>query len=115
MNADDIGDTGDTDQGDITGSNVYTFYYSYDSSLDAIVLTVRTKNPIKSFGNTTSHTFSSPYDNTVLNTSNPQLGSSLESAIATMNSVGGYNLSASDTKAKLNLIPASALRWNGAK
>lgn len=102
--ADDIGDTGDTGQGDITGSNVYTFYYSYDSSLDAIVLTVRTKNPIKSFGNTTSHTFSSPYDNTVLNTSNPQLGSSLESAIATMNSVGGYNLSASDAKAKLNAL-----------
>lgn len=102
--ADDIGDTGDTGQGDITGSNVYTFYYSYDSSLDAIVLTVRTKNPIKSFGNTTSHTFSSPYDNTVLNTSNPQLGSSLESAISTMNSVGGYNLSASDAKAKLNAL-----------
>lgn len=102
--ADDIGDTGDTDQGDVTGSNVYTFYYSYDSGADAIVLTVRTKNPIKSFGNTTSHTFSSPYDNTVLNTSNPQLGSSLESAIATMNSVGGYNLSASDAKAKLNAL-----------
>ena len=68
--ADDIGDTGDTDQGDVTGSNVYTFYYSYDSGADAIVLTVRTKNPIKGFGNTTSHTYSSPYDNTVLNTSN---------------------------------------------
>lgn len=102
--ADDIGDTGDTGQGDITGSNVYTFYYSYDSSFDAIVLTVRTKNPIKSFGYTTSHTFSSPYDNTVLNTSNPQLGSSLEGAIATMNSVGGYNLSASDAKSKLNAL-----------
>lgn len=102
--ADDIGDTGDTDQGDITGSNVYTFYYSYDSGADAIVLTVRTKNPIKGFGNTTSHTFSSPYDNTVLNTSNPQLGSSLEGAIATMNSVGNYNLSASDAKAKLNAL-----------
>lgn len=102
--ADDIGDTGDTDQGDITGSNVYTFYYSYDSGADAIVLTVRTKNPIKGFGNTCSHTFSSPSDTTVLNTSNPLLGSSLESAIATMNSVGGYNLSASDAKAKLNAL-----------
>lgn len=102
--ADDIGDTGDTDQGDITGSNVYTFYYSYDSGADAIVFTVRTKNPIKGFGNTCSHTFSSPSDTTVLNTSNPQLGSSLESAIATMNSVGGYNLSASDAKAKLNAL-----------
>ena len=102
--ADDIGDTGDTDQGDVTGLNVYTFYYSYDSSLDAIVLTVRTKNPINGFGNTCSHTFSSPSDTTVLNTSNPQLGSSLESAIATMNSVGGYNLSASDAKAKLNAL-----------
>lgn len=102
--ADDIGDTGDTDQGDVTGSNVYTFYYSYDSGADAIVLTVRTKNPINGFGNTCSHTFSSPSDTTVLNTSNPQLGSSLESAIATMNSVGGYNLSASDAKAKLNAL-----------
>ena len=102
--ADDIGDTGDTDQGDVTGSNVYTFYYSYDFSLDAIVLTVRTKNPINGFGNTCSHTFSSPSDTTVLNTSNPQLGSSLESAIATMNSIGGYNLSASDAKAKLNAL-----------
>lgn len=102
--ADDIGDTGDTDQGDVTGSNVYTFYYSYDSGADAIVLTVRTKNPIKGFGNTCSHTFSSPSDTTVLNTSNPKLGSSLESAIATMNSVGGYNLSASDAKAKLNAL-----------
>lgn len=102
--ADDIGDTGDTDQGDVTGSNVYTFYYSYDSGADAIVLTVRTKNPIKGFGNTCLHTFSSPSDTTVLNTSNPKLGSSLESAIATMNSVGGYNLSASDAKAKLNAL-----------
>lgn len=102
--ADDIGDTGDTDQGDVTGSNVYTFYYSYDSGADAIVLTIRTKNPIKGFGNTCSHTFSSPSDTTVLNTSNPKLGSSLESAIATMNSVGGYNLSASDAKAKLNAL-----------
>lgn len=102
--ADDIGDTGDTDQGDVTGSNVYTFHYSYDSGADAIVLTVRTKNPIKGFGNTCSHTFSSPSDTTVLNTSNPQLGSSLESAIATMNSVGGYNLSVSDAKAKLNAL-----------
>jgi len=102
--ADDIGDTGGTDQGNITGGNTYTFYYSYDSSSDAIVLTVVTKNPIAGFGNTTSHTFSSPSDQTVLNTQNPILGSSLESAIATMNAVGGYNLSASDAKAKLNAL-----------
>lgn len=99
--ADDIGDTGDTDQGNIGGSNVYTFYYSYNASVDAIVLTVNTKNPIKDFGNTCSHTFLSPSDSTVLNTSNPQLGSSLESAISAMNSAGGYNLSAADAKAKL--------------
>jgi len=99
--ADDIGDTGDTDQGNIGGSNVYTFYYSYNSSVDAIVLTVNTKNPIKGFGNTCSHTFLSPSDSTVLNTSNPKLGSSLESAISAMNSAGGYNLSAADAKAKL--------------
>lgn len=102
--ADDVGDTGGTGQGNITGSNTYTFYYSYDSGLDAIVLTVVTKRPIAGFGNTTSHTFSSPSDQTVLNTQNPILGSSLESAIATMNAVGGYNLSASDAKAKLNAL-----------
>lgn len=100
--ADSIGGTGDTDQGDKTGSNVYTFYYYYNSSHDAIELTVNTKNPIKGFGNTTSHTYSSPSDGTVLNTANPQLGRSLESAIADMNSVGGYNLSATDAKAALN-------------
>lgn len=102
--ADDIGDTGDTDQGNIGGSNVYTFYYSYNASVDAIVLTVNTKNPIKGFGNTCSHTFLSPSDSTVLNTSNPQLGGSLESAISAMNSAGGYNLSASDAKAKLGAL-----------
>lgn len=102
--ADDIGDTGDTGQGNIGGSNVYTFYYSYNASVDAIVLTVNTKNPIKGFGNTCSHTFLSPSDSTVLNTSNPQLGSSLESAISAMNSAGGYNLSAADAKAKLGSL-----------
>lgn len=102
--ADDIGDTGDTDQGNIGGSNVYTFYYSYNASVDAIVLTVNTKNPIKGFGNTCSHTFLSPSDSTVLNTSNPQLGGSLESAISAMNSAGGYNLAAADAKAKLGAL-----------
>lgn len=102
--ADDIGDTGDTGQGNITGGNSYTFYYSYDSSKDAIVLTVKTKNPIGGFGNTTSHTFSSPSDSTVLNTAHPSLGSSLESAVAEMNRAGGYNLPFSTVAAKLNAL-----------
>ncbi|MDD3240017.1 MAG: InlB B-repeat-containing protein, partial [Lachnospira sp.] len=102
--ADSIGDTGGTGQGNITGTNVYTFYYVYDSANDAIELKVTTLRAIASFGNTTSHTFTSPSDQTVLNTSNPKLGSSLESAIATMNSAGGYNLSATDAKAALNAL-----------
>ena len=100
--ADDIGDVGGTDQGNIGGTNVYTFSYIYDSSTDAIELQVTTKNPINSFGGTTSHTFTSPYDQTTLHTKNPRLGSSLESAISTMCSVGGYNLNVSDVKAALN-------------
>ena len=99
--ADGIGDTGDTDEGDITGSNVYTFYYNYNSSHDAIELTVKTKNPIKGFGNTTSHTFSSPSDSTVLNTKNPTLGRSLDDAISDMIRIGGYQMSVADAKAEL--------------
>lgn len=99
--ADDIDDTGGTDGGG-SGTNVYTFYYSYDSSKDAIVLTVNTKRPINSFGNTTSHTFTSPSDNTYIPSSNPVLGSSLEGAIATMNAAGGYDLDTATVKAKLN-------------
>lgn len=99
--ADDIDDTGGTDGGG-SGTNVYTFYYSYDSSKDAIVLTVNTKRPINSFGNTTSHTFTSPSDNTYIPSSNPVLGSSLEDAIATMNAAGGYDLDTATVKAKLN-------------
>lgn len=100
--ADDIGDVGGTDQGDIGGTNVYTFSYIYDASSDSIQLRVDTKNPIKSFGNTTSHTFSSPSDQTVLNTKNPRLGNSLENAIASMNAYGGYNLNVSLVKSALN-------------
>ena len=100
--ADGIGDTGGTDIGDIGGTNVYTFSYSYDAGADAIKLTVTTLRPLNSFGGTTSHTFNSPSDQTVLNTQNPRLGSSLDSAIATMNAVGGYNLSVASAKAALN-------------
>ncbi|MDD3138680.1 MAG: InlB B-repeat-containing protein [Lachnospiraceae bacterium] len=100
--ADDIGDTGDTGQGDIGGTNVYTFSYIYDFSRDAIELQVTTKKPIKAFGNTTSHTFTSPSDQTTLNTQNPRLGNSLENAISSMISSGGYNLSVVTVKAKLN-------------
>lgn len=99
--ADDIDDTGGTDGGG-SGTNVYTFYYSYDSGKDAIVLTVNCLRPINDFGNSTSHTFGSASDSTYIPSSNPRLGSSLESAISAMNSAGGYNLSISDVKAKLN-------------
>lgn len=99
--ADDIGDTGDTDRGDIGGTNTYTFYYNYDSRSDSIQLTVRTLRPIHSFGNTTSHTFSSPSDDTVLNTSSPVCGSSLDSAISSMISQGGYDFSVATVKSKL--------------
>ena len=100
--ADDVGDTGGTGQGDITGTNVYTFNYIYDSARDAIELQVVTKNPISSFGNTNTHTYTSPSDQLVLHTQNPICGNSIDNAITTMNSVGGYNLSVSDVKAKLN-------------
>ncbi|MGI6502136.1 MAG: InlB B-repeat-containing protein [Anaerostipes sp.] len=102
--ADDVGDTGGTGQGDITGTNVYTFNYIYDSSRDAIELQVVTKNPISSFGNTNSHTYTSPSDQLVLHTQNPICGNTIDNAIATMNAVGGYNLSVSDLKAKLNAL-----------
>lgn len=100
--ADDIGDTGGTGQGTITGTNVYTFNYIYDSANDAIELQVVTKNPISSFGNTNTHTYTSPADQLVLHTQNPICGNSIDNAIATMNAVGGYNLSVSDVKAALN-------------
>ncbi|SHJ62117.1 InlB B-repeat-containing protein [Parasporobacterium paucivorans] len=100
--ADDIGDTGGTDQGNATGTNIYTFSYIYDAGNDAIELRVDTKNPLNSFENTTSHTYTSPSDQIVLYTQNPICGNSIENAIATMNAVGGYNLSVSDVKAALN-------------
>lgn len=103
VRADDIDDTGGTDGGG-SGTNVYTFYYGYDSSKDAIVLTVNTKRPINSFGNTTSHTFSGPNDNTYIPSSNPTLGSSLETAILAMDIYGGYELDISDVKSKLNAL-----------
>jgi len=99
--ADDVGDTGDTDIGDIGGTNVYTFSYNYDSSLDAICLTVTTKHPLSSFGNTCSHTFTSASDTTTLHTKNPRLGTSLESAIQSMITNGGYNLTVDQVKTKL--------------
>lgn len=101
---DNIGDTGGTGEGGITGSNVYTFSYIYDASNDAIELKVDTKNPIKGFGNTIGHTFTSPSDKTVLNTKNPRLGNSLDNAVASMNAVGGYNLSVSYVKSALNSL-----------
>ncbi len=102
--ADTVGEVGGTDQGNTSGSNVYTFYYQYNANVDAIVLKVTTKRAISSFGNSTSYTYTSPSDDVVLNTQNPVLGSSLENAIADMNSAGGYDLSVSDVKATLNKL-----------
>ena len=99
--ADSIDDAGGTGEGNISGTNVYTFSYVYDGTLDAIVLKVDTTKPVKAFGNKCTYTFSGPNDNVTLNTKNPQLGSSLESAIQTMNVYGGYNLSVDDAKAAL--------------
>ena len=96
--ADSIGDVGGTGQGDIGGTNVYTFSYIYRADLDAIVLRVDTTKAVSSFCGTT-YTFTSPDDNLTLHTKNPHLGSSLESAIEAMNAAGGYNLSAADAKA----------------
>ena len=101
--ADSIGDVGGTGQGDIGGTNVYTFSYIYRADLDAIVLRVDTTKAVSSFGGTT-YTFTSPDDNLTLHTKNPHLGSSLESAIEAMNAAGGYNLSAADAKAKLGQL-----------
>ena len=99
--ADDIG-AGGTGQGNIGGTNVYTFSYIYDSGNDAIELRVDTKNPLNSFGGTTSHTYTSPSDQIVLHTQYPQLGSSLDGAISDMINAGGYNLTVSEVKSKLN-------------
>ena len=100
--ADGVGDTGGTEQGDIGGTNVYTFSYIYDKSKDAIELKVTTKYPLSCFDNTNCHIYTSPSDDLVLNTKHPILGNSIENAIETMNSVGGYKLSVSDVKASLN-------------
>lgn len=102
--ADDIG-AGGTGEGDGSGgSNVYTFSYLYAASSDSIQLKVDTKYPIKSFGNTTSHTFTSPSDNITLYTQNPRLGSSLDGAISSMISQGGYNFTVAEVKEKLNAL-----------
>ena len=102
--ADSIDDVGGTGQGNIGGTNVYTFSYIYRADLDAIVLRVDLKVAIESFGGTTTHIYESPYDNLELHTQNPRLGSSLESAIEAMNAAGGYNLSVADAKAKLGQL-----------
>ena len=100
--ADDIG-AGGTGEGDGSGgSNVYTFSYLYDAGSDSIQLRVDTKYPLKSFGNSTTHTYTSPSDNITLYTQYPQLGSSLDGAISSMISQGGYNFTVAEVKSKLN-------------
>ncbi len=102
--ADNIDDTGNTDQGNIGGGNTYTFYYYYNSSDNAIELTVITKNAIAGFGNTNSHTYRSPSDNTVLNTKNPILGRSLDAALSDLISHGGYDMTVAEAKAQLGSL-----------
>ena len=101
--ADDI-DAGGTGQGNITGTNVYTFSYNYCETHDAIELTVNTKSPIASFGNTTCHTYHSSSDNIVLHTSYPICGRSLDSAISDMINKGGYNFTVASVKEKLGAL-----------
>lgn len=100
--ADSVDDIGGTGQGNIGGTNVYTFSYIYDASADAIKLRVDTTKNVSSFGNTNTYTFNSASDNLTLHTKSPRLGNSLENAIAAMNSVGGYNLSVDYVKSALN-------------
>ena len=100
--ADSVDDVGGTGQGDIGGTNVYTFSYIYDSSADAIKLKVDTTKNVNSFGGTNTYTFNSASDNLTLHTKNPRLGNSLENAIASMNAAGGYNLGVDYVKAALN-------------
>lgn len=116
--ADDIGGAGGTQQGNIGGTNVYTFYYIYDSVNDAIELKVVTITPLYDFGNTTEHTYKSMDDKIVLNTRGAVLGASLDSAIADMNRIGGYNLSVADAKAELGAMGyyddgTGIWRWSG--
>lgn len=101
VQADEIGDTGNTNQGNLSGTNVYTFYYIYDSANDAIELKVVTKKALIEFGNTNEHIFNSSDDRIELHTRAPVLGSSLDNAITDMNSIGGYNLSITDAKNEL--------------
>lgn len=102
--ADDIG-AGGTGEGDGGGgSNVYTFSYLYDSASDSIQLRVDTKYPLSSFGNSTTHTYTSPSDNITLYTQYPHLGSSLDGAISSMISQGGYNFTVAEVKSKLNVL-----------
>ncbi len=100
--ADSVDDVGGTGQGDIGGTNVYTFSYIYDSSADAIKLKVDTTKNVNSFGGTNTYTFNSASDNLTLHTKNPRLGNSLENAIASMNAAGGYNLGVDYVKTALN-------------
>lgn len=100
--ADSVDDVGGTGQGNIGGTNVYTFSYIYDASADAIKLKVDTTKNVSSFGNTNTYTFNSPDDNLTLHTKNPRLGNSLENAVASMNAAGGYNLSVDYVKSALN-------------
>lgn len=97
--ADSVDDVGGTGQGNIGGTNVYTFSYIYRADLDAIVLKVDAKQPF--YYGASTYTYESMDDKQVIHTKNPQLGSSLDSAVASMNASGGYNLSVDDVKAKL--------------
>lgn len=97
--ADSVDDVGGTGQGNISGTNVYTFSYLYRSDLDAIVLKVDAEQPF--YYGASTYTYESMDDKQAIHTKNPRLGSSLDSAVASMNAAGGYNLSVDDVKAVL--------------
>lgn len=95
---------GGTEKGDTNStSNVYTFNYDYDASYDAIVLTVNTKNPVKAFGNTTSHTFTEN-DDTVIYAKSPRVGRPLIKAIYSLIKVHNINMSVSDVISRINAL-----------
>ena len=97
--ADSVDDVGGTGQGNISGTNVYTFSYLYRSDLDAIVLKVDAEQPF--YYGASTYTYESMDDKQAIHTKNPRLGSSLDSAVESMNAAGGYNLSVDDVKAVL--------------
>lgn len=100
--ADEVG-AGGTTNGYVWGTNVYTFYYVYDSEADAIKLHIETLMNVSEFGGP-NYTYKGIDDHTPLFVNWPLLGHSLEDAIDDMCRIGGYNMSVSEVKSKLNAL-----------